>query len=207
MGFNHFWKRGASTLKKRIKPVKNVIINQTLKLSPDQKESNNNISENETFVENLKISFDLAKISLNNELTRSEKLDNKFNFLLVFVAGLITTLNIVFPYSEDISKCEFLINNIIVGSFMACMLASCILIFIGMIPRSHQAIDEKIFTDMDFHSNHSQNVLGGYIKGLSDSSKNCHAINEKKAKILKAAFILAMCSFFFVCILLIIKIF
>lgn len=194
-------------MKKKIKPVKNVIINQTLKLASDKKESNQNCSESETFVENLKVSLDLAKISFNNELTRSEKLDNKFNFLLVFVAGLIATLNIVFPYSEDIAKCEFLINNIIVGLFMACMLASCILIFIGMIPRSHKSIDEKIFTDVSFHSTPSQNVLGGYITGLSDSSKNCYAINEKKAKILKVAFILAMCSFFFICILIVTKIF
>lgn len=194
-------------MKKKIRPIKNVIINQTLKLDSDEKDHNQNTSQDESFVENLKVSFDLAKDSFDNELNRSEKLDNKFNFLLVFVAGLITTLNTIFPYPETITKCEFLINNVIVGLFMGCLLASCILIFIGMIPRSHHAIDEVTFTSMDFHSNPPQNVLGGYIKGLSDSIKNCHTVNEKKAKILKAAFILSMCSFFFICILLALKIF
>lgn len=194
------------TLKKKIKHAKNVIFHQTLKLGNENNSSSTNSTNNDNLTENLKISFDLAKISFDNELTRSEKLDNKFNFLLVFVAGLITALNIIVPYAENISKCEILINNVLVGLFMASLLASCILIFIGMIPRSHPAIDEMTFTNMDFHLKPSQNVLGGYIQGFSDSIKKCYAINEKKAKLLKAAFILAMCSFFFVCILLVIKI-
>lgn len=194
-------------MKKKINHPKNLIIHQTLKLDTEKGSSSKNLSNNESLTENLKVSFDLAKISFDNELKRSEKLDNKFNFLLVFVAGLITVLNIIVPYDENIPKCEILINNVLVGLFMGSLLASCILIFIGMIPRSHPAIDEVTFTNMDFHLKSSQNVLGGYIKGLADSIKKCHLINEKKAKILKTAFILAMCSFFFSCILLTIKIF
>ena len=194
-------------MKKKIKYAKNVIIYQTLKLNPDQKNPNHTDSENNDLVKNLKISFDLAKNSFNSEIARSEKLDNKFNFLLVFVAGLITALNVIFPYSESIQEYERFINNIMVGMFMSCMLISCILIFIGMIPRTHNALDEKTFTNMDFHLKPPQHVLGGYIQGLSESIKDCHSINEKKAKLLKVAFILAICSFFFFCILLAMKIF
>lgn len=77
----------------------------------------------------------------------------------------------------------------------------------NMFPRPLHTIDEIKFTDMEFHLKSPQNVAGGYIQGLSDSIKVCHTVNEKKAKILKAAFILSMISFFFVCVLLIIKIF
>ena len=79
-------------MKKKIKHAKKVIIHQTLKLannpnSPDTTENNN-----EYLIENLKTTLDLAKISFEDELTRCEKLDNKFNFLLVFIAGLIMSL-------------------------------------------------------------------------------------------------------------------
>lgn len=40
--------------------------------------------------ENLKISYDMAKIQLNDEILRNERLDAKFNFLLVFLAGFIS---------------------------------------------------------------------------------------------------------------------
>lgn len=194
-------------MKKKIKHTKNIIIHQTLKLtnnpnSPDTTENNN-----EYLTENLKTTLDLAKISFEDELTRGEKLDNKFNFLLVFVAGLITTLNFILPHAENTSYCEILIINVLLGIFMGVLFASCILIFIGMMPRSHHALDEITFTNMDFHQKPSQNVFGGYIQGLSDAIEKCHSVNEKKAKILKAAFILSLISFFFVCVLLIIKIF
>lgn len=206
--FQGLYKKGVTfNLNKKTVSAKKVIIKQTFKVSNDQKENCTTEPNANNLIENLKTSFDLAKISFNDELARSEKLDNKFNFLLVFVAGLIAALNIIFPYSDDISKCELLISNVIISFFMASILSSFILIFIGMIPRSHHAIDETIFTDMDFHLKDPKNVVGGYIHGLAASRKERHAINQKKAKILKAAFVLSTISCFLFCLLLTIKIF
>ena len=206
--FQGLYKKGVTlNLNKKTVPAKKVIINQTFKVSNNPKEKCTTESNDNNLIENLKTSFDLAKISFNDELARSEKLDNKFNFLLVFIAGLIAAFNIIFPYSDNISKCELLITNVIVSFFMASILSSCILIFIGMMPRSHHAIDETVFTDMDFHLKDPKNVVGEYIYGLATSRKERHAINQKKAKILKAAFVLSTVSGFFFCLLLAIKIF
>ena len=184
--------------------VKNVIIKQTF--NPHEEKGQKDVDNSNELLENLKITYDLAKTNFEEEISRAERLDNKFNYWLVFVAGLIAGLNIVFPYSVDLSCCLITINNIVVSLFLACITTTIVLICIGMFPRAHKSIREDTFTSMEFHSKATDKVYGGYIKGLYDSIVSCYNTNEKKAKLLKATFVFSAISLLLFSILLIIKI-
>lgn len=156
--------------------------------------------------ENLKISYDMAKIQLNDEILRNERLDAKFNFLLVFLAGLLAALNMIIPYEENLTQTSRIISNVILIEFIASVIISGLLILLGMFPKANNAIDSKNFVNPEFNTSDETRVLGGYIKGLADSIDSYHKTNEKKARLMKAAFIFGIIAFAFFLTLLIIKI-
>ena len=147
----------------------------------------------------------MAQSFYHDEISRKKAIDEKFNFILVFIAAIITGFNVIFPYSNNYSIQRKTISNVLIVELLFLIIVTIFLVIVGMIPRGNLSISEEIFTDMDFILQESKKVYGGYIKGLQDSIKSFHKTNEKKATFLKAAFLLSVVDFSFYAALLIIK--
>lgn len=171
----------------------------------ENKKQNTRVKDQQ-LLENLKVSYDIAKIQLNDEISRNERLDAKFNFLLVFLAGLLAALNMIIPYEENLTQTSRIISNVILIEFIATVIISGFLILLGMFPKANNAIDSKNFVNLEFNASDETRVLGGYIKGLADSIDSYHKTNEKKARLMKASFIFGIIAFVLFLTLLIIKI-
>ena len=153
--------------------------------------------------ENLKLSFEMAKTHLQSERERLARLDNKFNFILVFLAALITGLNIIFPF-EDI-EWKRIVCLVLIIELVLLILCSGIIVLIGLYPKENQIIDENNYIDSDINSLENNELLKDYTDCISKSITSYTKTNEKKSKYMKTSFILAIISFCIFGILMIIK--
>ena len=117
--------------------------------------------------DNCDATFDMAKNHLKLETERVSRLDSKLNFNLVFLAGLIAGLNIIFPLSEDPQK--HIASIVLLIEFICVIFSSGIFVLIGMYPRQNCLIDADNFCNDDFHSKSYEDVVCRYIATLTES--------------------------------------
>lgn len=147
--------------------------------------------------------FDMAKSHLKLETERVAHLDSKLNFILVFLAGLIAGLNIIFPLTEDPKK--QIASIVLLIEFFCMVFSSGIMVLIGMYPKQNALIDADNFCDVDLHSKPYDEFMGRYIATLKDSIKSYQRTNAKKATCMKVSFILSIIAFVLLGILLLLK--
>ena len=159
-------------------------------------EENNNL-------DNLKVSLDIAKSQLQSEKERCARLDNKFNFMLVFLAAQIAGLHLLFPLPE--ANWKHITSVVLLIEFLLSIFCAGLMVLLGMYPKQNMSIDAKSICDPNVNAQSHSNLLKAYIDVLTTSISSYQNTNGKKGRLMKLAFIFSIIAFVLFCILIVIK--
>ena len=158
---------------------------------------------NKTYIDNLKLTLDIAKQHLTIETERCARLDNKLNFLLVFLAALIAGGLLLFPL--PLVQTWRIVSLVLLIELFILIFCAALMILLGMYPKQNLAIDANNFCDVEIISRQHDALLANYIASLTESIKTYRNTNEKKGKYMRTAFILSIVALIIFCVLIVLK--
>lgn len=125
-------------------------------------------------IDNLEKGFSIVRKEYENALNRFKDIDNKFNILLVFVAGEIAAFGSTFSLING----SFWFNIFYIALFCLSIFVSVLLIFIGLFTRKIDLIDTDEFDNFNIYLSTRIQFLLDYIA----TYKKCIKSIEKHIK-------------------------
>lgn len=149
--------------------------------------------EEKNLIKNLSINLEIAKVEYAEAKTRFRDLDNKLNMLLVFFAGLIVAISTVI--SLNTNNCLLVFKKLIISLVVLLMIASVIIIMIGLFPKTYYGFNSEYLTDENWQEVDNPDLIKEYIDNYFVSIQKINQVNKIKSLCAKVAFILLALSF------------